>query len=50
VWGSKVQKNQNMGARMFDFKIRGPKLQILQNRGTKTAIKKDLKCYKLKFN
>jgi hypothetical protein len=35
----KCKKNQNRGARLFDFKIGGPKLQNLQNRGTKTAIK-----------
>jgi hypothetical protein len=35
----KCKKNQNRGAVMFDFKIGGPKLLILQNRGTKSAIK-----------
>jgi hypothetical protein len=39
-WGDqKCKKSQNRGARMFDFKIGGSKLQILQNTGTKTAIK-----------
>jgi hypothetical protein len=38
--GPKVKKKKKKRmARMFDFKIRGPKSQILQNRGTKTAIK-----------
>jgi hypothetical protein len=39
-WGTKTAKqNQNRRARMFDFKIGRPKLQILQNRGSKSAIK-----------
>jgi hypothetical protein len=39
VGDQKCKKNQNKGARMFNFKIEGPKLQILQNRKIKTAIK-----------
>jgi hypothetical protein len=39
VGDQKCQQNQNRGVRMFDFKIREPKSQILQNRGTRTAIK-----------
>jgi hypothetical protein len=31
--------NQNRGTKMFDFKIWGPKLQNMQNRGTKSIIK-----------
>jgi hypothetical protein len=38
----KCKKNQNRGARLFDFKIEGPNLQNLQNRGTKTAIKPNI--------
>jgi uncharacterized membrane protein YebE (DUF533 family) len=38
--GPKVQKKkQNRGTIMFDFKIGGLKSLILQNRGTKSAIK-----------
>jgi hypothetical protein len=37
--GPKVQKNQNRGAIMFDFKVGVPKSQILQNRGTKRTVK-----------
>jgi hypothetical protein len=39
-WGTKsAKKNQNRGAKMFDFKIGRPKSQILHNRGIKSAIK-----------
>jgi hypothetical protein len=38
-WGTKsAKKYQNRREKMFGFKIGGSKLQILQNRGTKTAI------------
>jgi hypothetical protein len=39
VGDQKCKTNQNRGTKMFDFKIGGPKLQNMQNRETKNAIK-----------
>jgi hypothetical protein len=38
VRDQKCSKNQNKGAKMFDFKIEGQKLQILQNRMIKLQL------------